>query len=167
MYETFKINVVGTIQAIAYFGPLVVKSNLKKIAVISSGIGDVDFVLQSGMDMQSPYAISKAAVNMAVAKFHLEYRPKGVVVFAISPGLVDTEFATDPTGPALTAEEQAAKDANMMRVVGQLKAYAPHWEPVMLTPTQSAQAVLKVIEGATIEKDGGQMVSHHGTKQWL
>ncbi|KAL1890849.1 hypothetical protein Sste5346_007990 [Sporothrix stenoceras] len=167
MNDTFRINVVGTIQAVAYFGPLVVKGNLKKIAVISSGIGDIDFTLQSGMDMQSPYSISKAAVNMAVAKFHLEYRPKGVVVFAISPGLVDTEFTTDPNGPPLTAEEEAAKGANMMRTVGILKAYAPHWEPVMLTPTQSAQAVLKVIEGSTIEKDGGKMVSHHGTQQWL
>lgn len=167
MNDTFRINVVGTIQAVAYFGPLVVKSTLKKIVVISSGIGDINFILQSGMDMQSPYAISKAAVNMAVAKFHLEYRPQGVTVFAISPGLVDTEFATDPSGPPLTEQEQADKNANMMRVVGQLKAYAPDWEPVMLTPTQSAQAVLKVIEGATIEKDGGKMVSHHGTQKWL
>ncbi|ERS98378.1 short chain dehydrogenase (AtsC) [Sporothrix schenckii 1099-18] len=163
---TFRINVVGTIESVAFFAPLVEKSKLKKIVVISSGAGDIDFILQSGMDMQSPYAISKAALNMAVAKFHLEYKPKGVLVFAISPGLVDTEFATDPNNP-LTEADAANKNEAMARIVGLFKAYAPHWEPVMLTPTQSAQAVIKVIGDATIAKDGGKMVSHHGTQRWL
>ncbi|CAK7201415.1 hypothetical protein SEUCBS139899_004119 [Sporothrix eucalyptigena] len=167
MLDSFRTNVLGAIQAVSYFAPLVLKGNLKKIAVISSGVGDIEFTLQSGMDMQSPYSISKAAINMAVAKFHLEFRPKGVTVFAISPGLVDTEFATDPNGPALSEEEAAARNANTMRTVGILKAYAPHWEPKMLTPAESANAVLKVIAGATIEKDGGKMVSHHGNQQWL
>lgn len=167
MLATFHTNVIGTTQAVAYFAPLVAKSTLKKIAVISSGVGDIDFTLKSGLDTKSPYSISKAAVNMAVAKFHVEYRTRGVTVLAISPGLVDTEFATDPLAPPRTEAEVAAKTADLTRLVGLFKAYAPNWEPVLLTPAQSAQAVLSVIAGATIEKDGGKMVSHFGTQQWL
>ena len=167
MFAAYRTNTVGTIQAVAYFAPLVVKSDLKKIAVISTALGDIDFTLQVGFGHHSPYATSKAAVNMAVAKFHIELREKGVTVFAISPGLVATEFATDPTAPPPTAEEQAALYENMTRNIALFKAYAPNWEPRPLTPTESAQMVVKVIAGATIEKNGGRMVSHFGTKQWL
>lgn len=37
----------------------------------------------------------------------------------------------------------------------------------MSKPEDSASDVLKVIEGATMEKNGGRMVSHFGNKQWL
>ncbi|CAK7224762.1 hypothetical protein SCUCBS95973_005627 [Sporothrix curviconia] len=167
MIDAFRTNVLGTVQALSYFAPLVAKSDLKKLVVISSGVGDLDLTLESGMEIDSPYSISKAAVNMAVAKLHVEYREKGVLVFAISPGLVDTEFTTDPNAPPPTEEEVAAANASMGRLIQKLRVYAPDWEPRLLTPLESAQAVVKVIAGATIAKDGGKMVSHWGNKQWL
>lgn len=31
----------------------------------------------------------------------------------------------------------------------------------------SVEMMMKVIEGATVEKDGGSFISHHGDKNWL
>jgi NAD(P)-dependent dehydrogenase (short-subunit alcohol dehydrogenase family) len=45
--------------------------------------------------------MSKAALNMAIAKFHAEYEKDGVLFMAICPGTVNTgqydhsEFASD------------------------------------------------------------------------
>lgn len=167
MLDSFRTNVIGTTAAIAYFAPLVAKSTLKKIAVLSTGVADLKFTLESGFDVGTPYAASKAALNMAVAKLHLDLRSKGVTVFAISPGLVDTDFGKDPNAPEPTEAEAVAKLAQTMRMVGLFKAYVPNWEPKMLTPDESALAVLDVIAGATLEKNGGIMVSHHGNQEWL
>ncbi|EPE04502.1 short chain dehydrogenase [Ophiostoma piceae UAMH 11346] len=167
MLDTFRTNVIGTTSAVAYFAPLVAKSTLKKIAVISTGVADLEFTLKSGFDVHTPYAASKAALNMAVAKLHLGLRDKGVTVFAISPGLVDTGFTEDPSVPPPTEAQEAAKLAETMRMLGQFKAYAPNWELRMMTPDESAEAVLKVIAGATLEKNGGIMVSHYGDQNWL
>jgi NAD(P)-dependent dehydrogenase (short-subunit alcohol dehydrogenase family) len=40
------------------------------------------------------YAISKAALNMAVAKFAAALKQEGFVFLALSPGLVDTRLVT-------------------------------------------------------------------------
>ena len=37
---------------------------LKKIAVISTGVADLEFTVTSGFDVQTPYAASKAALNI-------------------------------------------------------------------------------------------------------
>lgn len=37
----------------------------------------------------------------------------------------------------------------------------------MSKPEDAASDVLKVIEEATLEKNGGRIVSHFGNKQWL
>lgn len=36
-----------------------------------------------------------------------------------------------------------------------------------ITPQQSVELVMKVVEGATVEKDGGSFVSQFGDKYWL
>jgi len=36
-----------------------------------------------------------------------------------------------------------------------------------LTPQQSVEKMLTVIEGATVEKDGGSFLSQNGNKRWL
>ncbi len=182
MLATFRTNVLGTSEAVAAFAPLVVKAvdstapdasdapatpKIPKIVVISSAMGDLRLNLDVGIDNQTPYAVSKAAVNMAVAKFHLEFRDRGVAVFGVSPGIVATEFGRDPDAPPPSPEQMAARMASFGRLMAKFRAYAPHWEPRMLTPDESAASVLNVIAGATIAKDGGLMVSHHGTQTWF
>jgi hypothetical protein len=36
-----------------------------------------------------------------------------------------------------------------------------------ISPAESVKSVMKVVEGATIEKDAGSFVSHYGNKLWL
>lgn len=42
--------------------------------------------------MAAPYCISKAAMNMAVAKFSAQYVDQGVLFTTIAPGDVDTGY---------------------------------------------------------------------------
>jgi NAD(P)-dependent dehydrogenase (short-subunit alcohol dehydrogenase family) len=52
--------------------------------------GDTKLVAEYKVWETAPYAISKAALDMAVAKFHAEYVDRGVLVWGISPGIVNT-----------------------------------------------------------------------------
>lgn len=63
---------------------------VKKVIVLSSAMGDPDFVAEMEVDVAAPYAISKAALNMVVAKFHAEYKKDGILFMGISPGFVAT-----------------------------------------------------------------------------
>jgi NAD(P)-dependent dehydrogenase (short-subunit alcohol dehydrogenase family) len=53
-------------------------------------MSDVELVKDYDVYKAAPYSISKAALNLAVAKFHAEYRKQGLLFFGISPGVVDT-----------------------------------------------------------------------------
>lgn len=92
MLNCFKTNVLGVSHFLAIFAPLLRHGSKKKAVVISSGAGDTNWVIENEVFSQSPYAISKAAVNMVVAKFHVQYKNEGIVFVAISPGIVDTDF---------------------------------------------------------------------------
>jgi hypothetical protein len=45
--------------------------------------------------------------------------------------------------------------------------FKPDWNGQAITPDESVNMMAEVIEKATIEKDGGDMISHHGNKDWL
>jgi hypothetical protein len=62
------------------------------------------------------------------------------------------------------SEENAQK---LMVQSSKFAAYAPHFK-AMDTATDSAKAVLKVLEEKSLANgDGGAFVSHFGTKQWI
>ena len=86
----FKTNVIGAVLVVNAFLPLLEKGPTKKVVTISSAAGDVDFVLKSGQLNSASYAVSKSAVNMVNAKYAAEFREKGFVFLAISPGFVKT-----------------------------------------------------------------------------
>lgn len=48
-----------------------------------------------------------------------------------------------------------------------LMAYAGPNFTGLLTVEQSVTAVMKVVEKSTLEKDGGQIVSHLGNDRWM
>jgi NAD(P)-dependent dehydrogenase (short-subunit alcohol dehydrogenase family) len=91
----FNTNVIGNVHLINLFMPLVLNGRAKKVITISSSAGDVDFINHVGLDTGPGYAISKAALNMAVAKFSARYARDGVLVMAICPGMVATEAFRD------------------------------------------------------------------------
>lgn len=89
-------NVAGTIFSVNAFINLVKASSVKKVIVISSGMADPDIVDVAGLQAAVPYAASKAATNIVVAKYASEYKSEGIVFLALSPGFVNTA-AEDPT----------------------------------------------------------------------
>jgi NAD(P)-dependent dehydrogenase (short-subunit alcohol dehydrogenase family) len=72
------------------FLPLLEKGSAKKVVTISSAVGDVDFIVESGYSASASYSASKSAVNMINAKYAAEFREKGFVFLAVSPGFVKT-----------------------------------------------------------------------------
>ncbi len=70
--------------------PLILKGRAKKVIAISSGMSDPEMTLKADIFQATSYGMSKAALNVAVAKFSALYREKGVLVMAICPGAVDT-----------------------------------------------------------------------------
>ena len=81
---------IGVIHTINTFLPLIRKSSIKKVITITSGIGDIQFTLQSGFPVAAPSSISKAAVNLANAKYAVAHKAEGIIFLALSPGYVAT-----------------------------------------------------------------------------
>lgn len=149
LVQSFHVNVVGIINTINVFLPLIKKSSAKKVVLISTGMADPDLV-NSGVVDSAPYTISKAAANMAIFKYNAKYKDQGILFFAISPGIVATKEGLE-----------------QFQTVQNLKAAMPHWTGPS-TPTEAAGQVLKVVYDFSLEKgNGGAFVSHFGTKQWL
>jgi NAD(P)-dependent dehydrogenase (short-subunit alcohol dehydrogenase family) len=88
------VNVVGVIYSINAFIPLIRQGNVKKITVISTGLADLELTQKTNIAFSVLYSSTKAATNIVVAKYAAELRGEGIILLALSPGLVDT--ATGP-----------------------------------------------------------------------
>jgi NAD(P)-dependent dehydrogenase (short-subunit alcohol dehydrogenase family) len=53
-------------------------------------MGDWEMARKYNIFEDGSYSISKAALNMAVAKFSAEYAKEGVLFLSVCPGLVET-----------------------------------------------------------------------------
>lgn len=97
MLTTFEINTFAAVKAINTFLPLVQKSSIKKVVALSTGLADDN--LSNGFDVYEGalYAMSKAALNTAIAKYNARYGKSSdnILFMAISPGLVDTGNGVD------------------------------------------------------------------------
>lgn len=90
LIKSTRINVIGQIHLFSVFLPLILKGKAKKVIALSSGHADPEMVNKFDVEVASLYTISKAALNMAVAKFNAQYKKDGVLFLALSPGMVDT-----------------------------------------------------------------------------
>jgi len=152
----FNVNVIGVIFTINAFLPLLKRGTTKKVITISSAVGDPEFVRAAkGLDSDAPYAISKAAVNLANAKYAVEYENEGFTFVALSPGLVNTS-----TGSPTDADLELYN-----KMIAGIKKIVPEFERP-LTPEESVKLQLEVIKNVTV-KDSGTLISHHGDKNWL
>lgn len=91
MMSSLDVNVLGVIYSINTFLPLVRKSNIKKIIVLSTGLADTESIPATGIANFVTYSTIKAALNMVVAKYGAELNGEGITVLALSPGLVNTK----------------------------------------------------------------------------
>ena len=100
--EAFNCNVTGVARVTQAFLPHLGRSANARIVNISSGAGSISE--KEDFDYY-PYSVSKAALNMLTRALSAEFRSKGIVVTAISPGWVKTEMG----GPnaLLTPQESA------------------------------------------------------------
>ncbi|KAJ7359719.1 hypothetical protein DFH08DRAFT_734567 [Mycena albidolilacea] len=156
LLENFRVNTLGTIHTTNTFLPLLRAGTTKKAITISTGGADPDFNAKTGSAGQVGYMISKAALNMAVAKFAAALKREGFVFLSISPGLVDT--ATTER----TAQESAEYKAFTQALA---KIASPNFSGP-LTPQESVKMMLEVIYRWTVEETGA-FVSHYGNKEWL
>ncbi|KAJ5535583.1 hypothetical protein N7513_008769 [Penicillium frequentans] len=157
--ESLEINLLGAIKIVHAFLPLIRNGKAKKLITISTGMADIDLINATQVAFGSPYAISKGAVNIAMAKYNALYNKDGILFLAISPGYVSTERNKVEAAP-----EDAEKAAML---VGKFVDYAPHFQRP-LTPEESVNALLSVMHKASIANgDGGAFISHLGNKQWL
>jgi len=149
------VNVLGAMNSINAFLPLIRAGATKKIIAISTGLADTESVPKAGVAWGVVYSISKAALNMVVAKYAAELKGEGIVLLALSPGLVNTKEG-QPT------PEEIAQFQEMMK---QFKAWVPDFNGP-LTPAESVKLQKNVIDKITIE-DSGALLSHWGNKKWL
>jgi len=155
--DSFQANVVGTSYVLSTFLPSIRSGTSKKIAVITSGMADLSLVNKHSIALATPYAVSKAASNLLVGKFHAAVgKEEGILVFSISPGVVRTR-ETEPS------EEEKKIFEGM---IAQFAEIAPHWKGP-ISAEESVTKQLEVIERATVEEFGGAFVSHYGNQQWL
>lgn len=90
MIDHFRVNTIGAVHLFNAFTPLILNGRAKKMIAISTGMSDPEMTLKADIYQAAAYAMSKAALNMAVAKFSALYRDKGVLCMAVCPGAVDT-----------------------------------------------------------------------------
>jgi NAD(P)-dependent dehydrogenase (short-subunit alcohol dehydrogenase family) len=87
--KSIDTNLIGNIHFYNLFMPLVLKGKAKKVIFISSGMADIDLINKFDLETGSLYSLSKAAMNVATAKFNAQYKKDGVLFLSISPGVVD------------------------------------------------------------------------------
>ena len=117
------------------FADSVAKSQQKKIVAITSQQGSISSVFSASIVF---YNTSKAALNMAMRSNSRALKKRGITVALISPGAVDTDMmnlALDRAGVTFK----------------------------LLTPQQSAEAVINVTDQYGLDSTGSFM-SHEGTE---
>ncbi|KAK8097755.1 uncharacterized protein PG998_013241 [Apiospora kogelbergensis] len=157
--KSFNVNVIGVLRTTYAFLPLIQQGDLKKVATISSGMGDLDFVNEFGVFQAAPYAVSKAATSLLVAKFQAGYGDQGILFFSICPGLVDTDATrASPTEENLARLAKIAALFQEKGVVG-----GPPMDPMV-----AARRSLAAIDRLSLEGGyGGSLLSHNGTRRWM
>jgi len=109
--DQYEVNVFGLVFFTIALIPLLEKSNEKKVINVASMLGDLEFTEKNPWLHFSSYSTTKAAVTLANAKFHWEFKDKGFIFLALNPGWVQTELAGDELAKQapLTAEQSISR----------------------------------------------------------
>lgn len=148
-------SVFGAIWTTNAFLPLLEKGREKKVVHITTAMADVDFVNTTGIAYGVAAGVSKAGLNLVTAKYAAEFAEKGIKFLALSPGWVNTM-----EGPA---PPQMKPFFELM--LSQFRRAEPKLEGP-LTKSDSVRMQLEVIDKLD-QKLSGQVVSHHGDKNWF
>ncbi|KAF2730489.1 NAD(P)-binding protein [Polyplosphaeria fusca] len=159
--KSMATNAAGVLYTINAFLPLVRAGNVKKVVVLGSGLGDYDSTFKWDIEFGVPYSMSKAAVNLLIAKYGAELKGEGFTFLSLSPGMVMTRAEDVNNRELLPSYVQQA--VNVLTAKFQ-KGYPDFKGPI--SPAESVDMCLKVIDQVT-PKESGAFLSHHGNKKWL
>jgi NAD(P)-dependent dehydrogenase (short-subunit alcohol dehydrogenase family) len=123
--QVMAVNVYGALAVAEAFRENVAASKQKKIVSITSGSGMISVPGNLGPYF---YRASKVALNMVMKVLADDVRGRGVIVSMIAPGTADTDMRR-----ALVGAERASHDQ---------------------TPEAAVAAMIKVIDGLTLEQSG-------------
>lgn len=157
--DALNVNLIGVLLTTNAFLPLLLQGSVKKVIAISTGLADLDSTLEVEISSTAPYSISKAALNMAIAKYAVDYKKDGIAFLSLAPGVVDTS-----EGKGVIEGSPEEIQENMVLAVRFQKKY-PHWMGPS-TPEEAVSQMRKVIDDLTLEKSG-DFLSQYGNKQWL
>ncbi len=108
----FKVNTIAPLKMVKAFTPHIAKSQLKKVATLSSKMGSIDDNTSGGSYM---YRSTKTAINMVMKSLSIDLAPTGIAVVTLHPGWVETDMG----GPnALISTE--ASVAGLCKVIDHL-----------------------------------------------
>ncbi|KIP11355.1 hypothetical protein PHLGIDRAFT_114750 [Phlebiopsis gigantea 11061_1 CR5-6] len=159
LHDVINTNVLGVIHGINAFLPLLkaaTNTNVARVVTISSMTADLDLTLSAEYYRHGAYSISKAAVNMAMAKYAAWFHDENIVFLSICPGIVDTATRT-------RTPEELEVYAGFVKFMQ--KAY-PEWNGEQISPKESVEMMLGVILRWS-RKDSGAFVSRFGNNQWI
>ncbi|KLO12358.1 NAD(P)-binding protein [Schizopora paradoxa] len=150
MLSFFKTNVLGVIHTTNAFLPLIRAGEMKKCIIITSTLGSPRFTVDTKFIRAPGYSMSKAASNLAVAKYAAQYKEEGIVFLSISPGLVRTKSGSKEEVDAFYDLQEK-----------QIRSMYPKFEGA-ITPEQSVRDQLDLIHRVSIEQTGS-FVNRDGT----
>ncbi len=87
--EAFKVNAMASLKMSEAFVQHVAKSQLKKIATLSSKMGSID---DNSSGESYIYRSSKTAVNMVMKSLSIDLKPYGISFVTLHPGWVQTDM---------------------------------------------------------------------------
>lgn len=111
--ESFRVNSIAPLKIIDAFMQNITRSQLKKIANITSKMGSVD---DNTSGRQYLYRSSKAALNMVTKSLSIDLASQGILVALLHPGWVRTDMGGSN---ALISVEQSV--TGMREVIEKLK----------------------------------------------
>jgi NAD(P)-dependent dehydrogenase (short-subunit alcohol dehydrogenase family) len=123
--QVMAVNVYGALAVAEAFREHVAASRQKKIVSVTSGSGMITIPGNLGPYF---YRASKVALNMVMKVLADDLRGRGVIVSLIAPGTADTDMRRSLVGAEVASRDQRPEDA--------------------------VAAMLKVIDGLTLEQSG-------------
>lgn len=85
----FKVNSIAPLKIATAFTPHIARSQLKKLATLSSKMGSIDDNTSGGSYM---YRSTKTAVNSVMKSLSIDLRAHGIAVVTLHPGWVETDM---------------------------------------------------------------------------
>ncbi|KLO16138.1 NAD-binding protein [Schizopora paradoxa] len=145
----FKTNTLGPIHTMNAFVPLLRRGEMKKCIVMSTTSGSPKVVLQSGISQFIGYSISKAGLNLAIAKTAGRFKDEGLIFVSVIPGMVKTIPGSD--------EEN---EKFFKPFVAKIREVYPHFEGP-ITIERSVEDMISLINRLTIA-DSGKFIHRDG-----